>query len=128
MAAKTWDELSKEEQCVLFTAFEHGTLMELLSDWEPGREWSFRVTQVPRMADAVIRAVDTGLIEVFWAPTFGEEGSIVPTADVPALAQDLTNWWTEDGPHAFVELLCTADGEAILATCPRGMLYSFRNH
>jgi|SRR4051794_17266334 hypothetical protein len=117
-----WDNLTKEEQCILLGAAESATLLDVLAMWRPGLDYDIvsPAGDVPRMIDAARSLLRKNFIEVFV--------DLVRQSSDQALSlvSDERNWWTDDGPARMVELGDTPPGRAVLESAEN--IYSFRDH
>jgi hypothetical protein len=128
VAVLTWNELTKEQQCVLVAAAEAATLTDLLVLWEPASSWSERATQIPRLAQAIVQLVNEDLIEVYlgWARSQAE-GELVTKDNVTTVVFDPRNWGLENYSGAVVELI-SADSAADVMKSSGPDIYAFRRH
>ena len=117
-----WNDLSKEEQCVLLGAAESAMLLDVLAMWRPGLDYSIDspLMDVPRLAEAVASLLDKGLVEVY------VDRNLCSPAAARAVVCDEQNWWTSDGPAMHVELAPSEAADGVPATAED--LYAYRNH
>jgi hypothetical protein len=101
---RAWSELTPEEQFVLRGADENDLLLDLLTGWAPDGSWPDRLTEVPRLAAAIVRLVQDGAVEVWFHPSWGLEPELLTADRVQGVVEDPDNWWTEEGPRYVVEL------------------------
>jgi hypothetical protein len=112
-----WRSLTKEQQCVLFSAAEESMLIGVLANWEPELDWPERAESIPRLAAAAVALLRADLIEVYQQPLQVGETSYLAGGEGIDILSDPHNWWrAEDaggktGPQANGEF---ADGEKVI--------------
>jgi hypothetical protein len=113
---------------VLVEAAEAGLLQDVLASWAPGEDWTERLVDVPRLAQAIVELADSGMIEVYQSPSIGFEGALVFPEDLFSVVSDPSNWMTDDGPSTLVELVSTTAADEVFKSRGDEDLYGFRNH
>jgi hypothetical protein len=118
-----WADLTPQEQCVLFAAAEGSLLVELLSEWCPGRDWDQEspLPYIPELAAAITSLAYAGLINAY----LDGSDTPLPANQVAQAVADPDTWVPEDEGRHWVELTTTAAGGAIISVA--GDVYSFRN-
>ncbi len=135
----TWQELTKEQQCVLFSAAEHSMLIGVLANWEPSQSWLARRDSVGRLADAAIALVEAGLIEVLEGGVPPHSSFTLPESQAVEELANPVNWWRDDEPETkadagsevalrWLELATTGKAEAVFRTRGDEDLYAFLVH
>jgi hypothetical protein len=130
-----WRELSKEQQCVLFSAAEESLLIGVLANWEPDLDWPGRVRHVPRLAAAALTLVRAGLIQVYEQHLGAAGTRFLTESEALLLLSDAKNWWRDEeaGEHpdvaaAIYALVPTDSGRDVLLTRGDDELYGFLRH
>lgn len=104
------DELSHEEECLLVNASEHDLLPGVLCDWLPDLELADKLSHLPALAEALLRLVDRGLLEVRqFTPQLAAIGAyeVVGRAELGELLADQASWqYTQRGWDERDEGLC----------------------
>jgi hypothetical protein len=134
----TWHDLSKEQQCVLFSAAEESMFIGVLANWEPEREWPERAGQIGRLAEAAKRLLQAGLIEVYHRHLAGGETEFLTASEALAAIEIQDNWWrvesSDDTPELsdsdafYYALIVTEAGSAVLQSRGDDDLYGFLRH
>lgn len=136
----SWRELSKEEQCVLFSAAEQSMLIGVLANWEPEQDWPHRRMHIPRLAEAAQSLLLTGLIDVYEQHVGLDDAALLFRDDALAIIRDPGNWWREDAEEesagadgstcqtTFYSLAITDEGGEVLHTRGDDNLYAYLDH
>lgn len=128
MSPSAWSDLDAEQKCVLVNAAESALLLELLRSWEPMADPSDLLTQVPRLARAIVELAGDGLIQVYQSNSIKSDGVLVPIDELAPIVNNPANWWTTDGPVTLVELATTDAATPLFLSRGGADLYEFRNH
>jgi hypothetical protein len=135
----TWHDLSKEQQCVLFSAAEESMFIGVLANWEPEREWPERAGQIGRLAEAAKSLLRAGLIQVYHRHLAGGDTEFLTVTEALAAIEIQDNWWrvgsaADDTPELsdsdsfYYALIVTEAGGAVLQSRGDDDLYGFLRH
>jgi hypothetical protein len=133
-----WQELSKEQQCVLFSAAEKSMLLGVLAEWEPDLDWLGRSLHVPRLAAAAESLVRAGLIDVYEDHVGTGEPALLFMQEALDAVENRNNWWREelsgdcvegdgqDNDGTFYNLVTTDKGRDVLRSRGTDNLFAYR--
>jgi len=139
-ALPRWQELSKEQQCVLFSAAEQSTLIGVLANWEPEQDWPVRILHVARLAEAAESLLRADLIVVYEQGLELGEATLLFTDEALRIIKDTVSWWREgvgeegrsgkagSSAEFFYSVAITGKGGAVLRTRGDDNLYAYLNH
>jgi hypothetical protein len=139
-ALPRWQELSKEQQCVLFSAAEQSTLIGVLANWEPEQDWPVRILHVTRLAEAAESLLRADLIVVYEQDLESGEAALLFADEALRIIKDPVSWWREEvgedgrpgktasSAAVFYSVAITGKGGAVLRTRGDDNLYAYPNH
>jgi hypothetical protein len=114
---RSWSDLPREQQCVLWVASDVGVLREFVHAWEiDGPEHHFP-EHIRRLAPAVLELLDLGLIELSWEYPVGDVPPMSREEAADLVANPLA-WWNgvEEPVEDFAWVYLTAEGGDVLRT------------
>ena len=124
-----WADLTSEKKCVLYNAATSSLLQDVLLDWEPESSASELVSQIPRLASAVVDLTSAGLVEVYLYRDFpNDDGDFILGDEMRSTVENTAAWNLESDREILVELISTSWAEEVLRSRGSEDLYSYRNH
>jgi hypothetical protein len=134
---RSWRELSKAQQCVLFCAAEQTFLLGVLAEWEPQSDWKHRSAAIPLLAKATENLIRVGFIEVYVQQIPGD-AAFLRSDEAIAIIRKHESWWHGEDDESFsteaddrtvmiYNLLLTEKGADILQTRGNDPLYTWHN-
>lgn len=134
MEEVSWQDLTPQQRCVLFSAAEQSMLIGVLANWKPKSGWMERRKYIPELATAARTLLAAGLISLLEEPLGVGESSILLTQDALKAIMDPSVWWQDEleaedaagdaegeesanGEH-FYSLIITDQGAKVM--CSRG--------
>lgn len=107
-----WQDLTKEQQCVLFSAAEKSMLIGVLANWEPELDWPGRAQNISRLAAAATDLLRAGLIQVYEQHLGGGDARLLAEPEAFAVLSDPDSWWrAENAGEDDAEVAGAGDGE-----------------
>lgn len=114
-----WDDLTSDQQCVLFHAVEGDYLSGVLVGCTNEPDWPQRLAHVPRMAKIIEELADKGLVELTRdADEAGAPPTDVPADEIHGVLSDPANWWSPDGIRRPMTGLAPTDAGLALYAPP----------
>jgi hypothetical protein len=114
---------------VLYNAARAGDLVEVALDWEPTSTPEQLVSQIPRLAEAVLRLESLGLIEVFHRYSHDStDGDRLFGDELRSTVTDPESWGLGREQTILVEVISTSWADSVFQSKGDEDLFSYHHH